>query len=245
MKIKLIKTVSFFCVLSLILNSCKKKDDVAASSPSSNPTPTAPTGDYGNLQSGYTVFDYGNGVLVNDSNVIINFYSGPSSNIVPPSIYAGTVAVNNYTLNLKNTLNFYVDTTHLINIQQLNWTATGSGTVAAFTYSYMPVYPKYSGVITVLDTCVKSTGFNISLSGIVNANAGVTIDVYQGSTKVSKKLNTSSGIVNFSASDLSSLTVNTPLTISLMFANLSHVNIGSVNYGITTTYQYIKFSNLK
>lgn len=241
-----IEFILFCLVTCFVLNSCKKKDDATPANEAANTTgTTSNVGVYGNLQSGYNLLDYGGGNTTLDSNVLANFYSSAANNTAPTSIYAGTVSVNSNGLKFNNSSNYYIDTTHTINIHQLNWAAIGTGTVSSFTYSYSPLYPKYSGTLSLQDTCIKSSGINISLTGITNANSGIIISVYQGSNRVSKNFNAVSGTVNFSSTDLAGLTINSPLTISVYFINMNIVNVGSVNYTVTTFYQYIKFSYLK
>ncbi|MGZ8891193.1 MAG: hypothetical protein ACXW0J_07315 [Nitrososphaeraceae archaeon] len=236
-----------FCLAScFVLNSCKKKDDAIPANENANTTgSTTSVGVYGNLQSGYNLLDYGSGVTMLDSNVLANFYSSAANNTAPTSIYAGTVSVNSNGLKFNNSSNYYIDTTHTINIHQLNWSAIGTGTVSSFIYSYSPLYPKYSGTLLLQDTCVKSNGINISLTGITNANSGVIIRVYQGPNMVTKTINAPSGTVNFSSSDLAGLTVNAPLTISVYLLDMNIVSVGSINYTAACFYQYIKFSYLK
>ncbi|MBI3521212.1 MAG: hypothetical protein HY062_17860 [Bacteroidetes bacterium] len=135
-------------MVSTCFNSCKKKDNTVPDATTDKLVANS-VGTFGNLQSGYVVLDYGNGITTIDSNVIANFYSSAANSSAPLSIYAGTVAVNNVFLKFDNSSNFYIDTTHSINIHRLNWAAIGTGTVSSFTYTNTPLYPNYSGTLSL------------------------------------------------------------------------------------------------
>lgn len=173
------------------------------------------------------------------------FYSAPATSAQPTTIYGGAVSLNGTLLKYNTLDNYYSDSTHTINMQQLKWTATGAGTVAAFSYSYSPVYPKYSGSISLSDTFIKANGISISLSGISNVSTNVYVSLYQGSNMLTKYLTVPSGTVNFTSADLSGFVTNTPLTIHLFFINSTIVNVGLVKYGFTNTLNYNKLSYLK
>jgi hypothetical protein len=234
--------LSTVIVLSIFI-SCKK-DDPNPESPFVPYTPTS-SGTMGDLQTGYYIYDYGHGVVTTDSMVIASFFSAPATSVTPTNISAGTVSLNGTTLKYNAPQNYYSDTTHHVNMQQLNWNATGAGTVAAFSYSYTPIYPKCTGGFSTLDTCIKANGIGIALNGISNVTSNVTIALYQGVNTISKTITAPNGSVYFTPSELSSFAVNVPLTINILLVNLANANVGSVNYGFVNTLTYNKFSYLK
>lgn len=244
MKISILNLSSVFLFATLLIVSCKKKDTTEPST-SGNGGGTTTSGIYGNMQAGYYDYDYGGGVTTKDSMVIASFYQSPMSSVSPTNIYAGTVTVNGANLDYSPPQNYYIENTHSVSMNSLVWNATGSGTVTPFSYTYTPVYPKISGAINISDTCYKSSGISVSLSGISNASGSTIVYLYQGSNSLSKSIFTSAGTVNFTPTELSSFATNSSLSIMVFLTNVSQQTIGSVKYQFSGTYTYTKFSYLK
>ncbi len=230
--------------------SCKKKDNTTPDNTTNPATTTGAfttgSGTMGNLQSSYNVFDMGNGAITKDSSVIATFFDAPSGPTQPNNIYAGVVSVNNTILQFDANQKYYTDTTKNLNMNQLSWNIGGSGIVAAFSYSNNPIYPNYtSSNIASLDTCIKANGISINLNGITNTNVYTLVSANQGSNYIQKYISSTSGSVVFSPSELVNFNTNSPINLNVFLIRTNPVLIGSVNYGITSTFAYIKFSYLK
>lgn len=248
MKRSILNTCSALLVATLLIVSCKKKDTTEPSTPGTGGVTTSgtnPNGIYGNLQTGYYDYEDNLGVVTKDSLSIASFYQDVMSSVSPVEIYAGTVTINGMNLDYTPPQNYYIENTHSSNMTTLVWAASGSGTVTPFSYTYTPVYPKISGPIVLQDTCHKSSGISISLSGINSSSGGTSVYLYEGSHSASKTFFGTSGTVNFTSSDLSSFSPNNPLTIMILLANANPISVGSVKYQFTSTYTYTKFSYLK
>lgn len=248
MKLSILNTYVALLFATLLIVSCKKKDTTEPSTPGTGGvTTTGGTvagGVYGNLQTGYYDYEDNQGLITHDSISIASFYESPMSSTAPVNVYAGTVTVNGINMDYTPPQNYYIENTHTANMKTLVWSATGSGTVTPFSYSCTPVYPKVTGPITLQDTCHKTSGVSISLSGISNS-ASATVYLYEGSHSASKTIYGTSGIVNFTNTDLSSFSPNNPLTIMVLLINANQVSVGSIKYQIASTYTYTKFSYLK
>lgn len=242
-KFSILLIVALFVVVS-----CKKKETTAPSTPGTGGVTTGGIvagGIYGNLQAGYVDVDYGAGVVTRDSSAIATFYESAMSSSVPTNIYAGTVTVNSLPMTYNSPQNYYYEPSHTANMHTLSWTATGSGTVSAFSYSYTPAYPKVATPISLPDTCYKASGISVSLNGISNSNGGAMVYIMQGSTPVYKSLFTATGTVTFTSSDLSGFNVNSPIYIQVFLTNTIQPSVGNVTYQFTSTYTYMKYSYLK
>jgi len=245
MKVIQYKTLTVSLIGLLFLFSCKKKDTVPASTGAGTTGGTVSNGIYGNLQAGYIDFDYGAGVVSRDSSAIASFYAEPMSASIPANIYAGTVTINGLPMTYNTPQNYYDESTHSANMQNLSWAATGSGTVTAFSYSYSPIYPKVTTPINVPDTCYKSSGISVSVNGITNSNGGALVYVMQSGSPLYKSIFTSSGTVNFSPTDLASFSTNSPIFIQVLLTNTIQQAVGSVKYQFTSTYTFMKYGYLK
>ena len=180
--------------------------------------------------------------------IVAAFYASPATTSAPTNIYAGAVSANGTILQYQTPYNIYTDSTHLVNIHHMAFSATGAGTVTAFSYSYTPVYPELTSPIVLADTCVKSNGINISVPSVNNLNTSIHITIYQGtSTNISKYINSASGgTVTFSASDLTGFVGDYPITIVVSLYNLqSNATVGSAVYGISSGLTYQRFCYLK
>jgi hypothetical protein len=246
--------VTVFVVLFL---SCQKKSnspDPAANNSSSTGGSTSgglsPSvgGDYCNLQTTYT-YNENNGIVSKDSFVVASFYSAPVSSVAPTNIPAGTVSLNGSVLSFNSGTNLYSSVSgNSISIgNTLNWQVSGSGTVTAFSQSFTPSYPVYTGASSLPDTIRKSTGATITINGVSNNQNSVTIwlrDMNNASSNY-KFLIGSNGSVTFVSGDLSSLTAGQPVFLTLNLANTYSVNHGGILRGFANTISYTKRCYLK
>lgn len=226
------------------VSSCKKKDSTAPATSGGGGTTGGliTNGIYGNMQATYTDHDYGSGMLVQDSAVMVNFFENPMSAGTSNSIYGGTVTVNGVSLIFNGSS--YTLPVSTFSIKDLSWSATGSGTVAAFSYSYTPVYPKLSTPVSLPDTLYKSAGISVPFNGITNASSAL-VYVSQGSNFISKNITASSGTVTFSPAELANFSTNSAVFVDLVLANITHQTVGSANYQFSVTYSYQKSGYLK
>lgn len=167
----LIRFVFALIVLSVFISfSCKKKNDT-------EPTPTATTSpapkSYPNslLMTYYNYYD-NNGIITKDSLVAAMFFDVPLG--TSPTINyvnAGKVSLNNSFLYQNSSL--YSNTVAINISDSIKWTASGSGTVSPFSYSYKASYPKYTGGNLLPDTCIKANGITLTISGVSNLQGGL------------------------------------------------------------------------
>lgn len=240
----IITSIIGLCVFTLLLSACKKKDNSSSSSTTTTTTGTSTPGAvYGSLQASYSDYDLGTGNVTKDSLIIASFYASPNPTSLTTYVNAGTVTVNGINMIQALPQSYYLENTS-VNMQTIVWSATGEGTVAPFSYSWTPIYPKISTPINIADTCYKSNGISVSLSGITNAGS-VSVYLSQGSTSISKNSSSANGTISFNASELSGFATNNSLTIAILLTNLKRQAIGSVSYELIANHNYTKFSYLK
>src|ERR1043165_1108118 len=61
----------------------------------------------------------------------------------------------------------------------MNWNISGSGTIAATSFSYVPSYPNLNGAITIPDTVSQANGMNISIGALSNITNSISLTVLQ------------------------------------------------------------------
>ena len=239
---------AFSLIIAITFTFCKKKETTPEPTPSSTTTTTGgPTSSCSLFNTGYNVYNTNNIITVDSSMIYGMFYDQPNSNT---KIFGGTVTVNSLSLT-PDQGNFYMlYSPGQVNITSaLNWSVTGSGTVTAFSYSYVPSYPKYSGGNLLPDTCVKANGFSIVISGVSNHvsvfNSGVSVNLYQGSNQISKSIQTDSGTITFSAAELAAFNSNATVTLMIGISNINSVSLGGLYRTFNSSYQYNKSIYLK
>lgn len=235
-------------ILSVIitLSSCNKKKDnsPAPSVTNTNNTTTNPL--FGDFATSYLIVDYGQGMIYKDSITEAAFFETGNPTTTVPYVYGGNVSVNSNTLSYSSTNNRYSGSMSSGSMSPLVWAASGTGTIAAFNYSYTPNYPNVTHNITGMDTCIKANGINITLSNIITQNFyGAEVQVYQGSISASRTITGGSGVANFTASDLAAFNVNNTINISVLMMNFNEFDVGAVRYSFRNNYYYIKYSYLK
>ncbi len=237
-----------FCSIAtlLVFTFCKKKDSTPAPAPSGTTTggTTGGGASNSNMQTTYMITDYGN-TITTDSIVFASFYATPPTSVAPTSVSAGTVSLNSTVLNPSN-LPYENPFPMNINIHgSLNWNVTGSGTITAFTYSYLPSYPKYTGGNLLPDTCIKANGISIQISGVSNAPGASVSVILSQNTTIFKYILGTSGTVTFSAAELSSYSTNSPIVILIMVSNITSATLGGIKHGFSNSLHYTKYSYLK
>ncbi|MBP7810218.1 MAG: hypothetical protein KA163_13070 [Bacteroidia bacterium] len=242
-------TKALSIVLILIISfSCKKKKDEPLPPSTNSSTTGAPT--IGQITSSYMYIDQvsaGGGVSV-DSSSNARFSASQSSTL---TVDAGTVTLNGVPFN--NFSNSYSSPfSPIINIKDAqNWSVSGSGTITAFSHSFIPSYAKYTGGNLLPDTCTKSNGLTVNISGLINSpslplqRAPIIVQVYQGSVFMYKTINGTSGTVNFSATELAGMTTGSFMNILIGFQNYKLEQFGGNGYQFNNSVYYMKYTYLK
>lgn len=241
---------SIIIFITLFFFSCKKKDNpppvVANTTTGGSTSGLTPStgGDYSNLQTTYRFTNVA-GVVTKDSSIFASFYSAPVTSVMPIYIYAGLVSLNGTNIPYQNSF-YYIISNPSVNIAgPLVWNVTGSGTLAAYTHSFTPFYPKYTGGNSLPDTCIKANGITINISGVTNNLNSVIISIYSGPSTLTKYILGSTGSVNFTSAELANFTVNSSLTIIINLSNLYSATYNGIKHGFTNNIQYTKYSYLK
>jgi hypothetical protein len=229
-----------FLILSFIITlvSCNKKkttDPVAP--PPNNVTSTYETGLIDLFRAQY--FDGTNTVTTGDNVTVtfINYDNTPNSSL---EVSAGNVNVNGTGLYF-NGVN-YEDTTYAINLSPATFSlhVSGSSQINAFTTTFNPVYPSFTGDALLPTTVSKSTGFTINLgSSISNMTDTATIHLL-GS--VVKKIAPGQASVTFTPADISGIMVANGYYFELYVYNTQPLNINSNAYYLRTELQYTKYN---
>jgi hypothetical protein len=245
-------------VAVLFFTSCKKKENKPEPTNNNAPSTTGSTtgyfpvlspstgGDMCGLQTTYTYLDY-NGTVTKDSIVVASFYAAPVTSVAPTNVFAGTVTLNGVNVPFQSSSSMYYIASSLpISIAgPSTWSVSGSGTITAFSQAYTPSYPKYTGGNLLPDTCIKGNGITINISGVTNNQYSVYVALYSGSFSVGKSLLGSNGSVVFTSTELVSLPVNQPLTISVSLSNSFTATHNGIKHGFNNGINYQKISYLK
>jgi hypothetical protein len=240
----------FGCTIIFLFTACKKKE----TTPDVPATNTTTTGGgnfvYSYMATAYNITDYNNSITL-DSSVTAQFYTGPAPAGPPQNVLAGIVALNTFSLNPESDNSYFSSSPNMTTISgPLNWSVSGSGDVAAFSYSYMPVYPKYTGGSLLQDTCTKSNGISINISGVTDyttsaLSSGLTVMLVQSSIISKPIFGTSGGTVTFSPAELTGFSTNSPITIFISIVNFNTVPINGVNRNFNCELTYQKYAYLK
>lgn len=249
------------CVIVLIavvlVSSCKKKESTpsqpnnsqSATTPANQYSVTIPAGlnlatggHYCNLATFYQIYD-NSGTIELDSNAYAFFYAGPSNPYVTPTLVsAGNVYYGPYQMQYSppNYELFGVPVHSTI-----TWSVAGSGTVTAFTQSFVPSYPVYNGANTLPDTCVKANGFTVTINALTNCGTPPTVYLQSMAASMYKTLPGDNGSVAFSAAELSNFNINQPFTISISFINFFEAMLNGYKRGFSNTLSYRKNCYMK
>lgn len=241
--------VTLFVVLAVA--SCKKKEIEPALLPTPTTTGGSPLQTYSYFRTGYAVFELSQATQIDSSAIVAMFFDQPA--YPNNTISGGNVSVNSFSLTpSQSNLYQYQFSFGLLNITNvLNWSASGSGTITAFTHSYLPSYPKYTGADLLPDTCHKANGLSVPISGVSNHSGvlnSVTVTLYQTSPtyiQVNRSTQGLSGTVGFSVSDLAGFDTNEDLYLSVAIYNYNSVKIGEVYRAFSCDYAYSKIIHFK
>ena len=244
---KTVKLGFSILLIALVSFACKKKKDEPAS-PSTTPTTTYPT--IGQVTASYMYIDMvsaGMGISL-DSTATARFSESQSSST---TINAGTVTLNGVQLdNMSNS--YYSPSSTPLNINNaLTWSVTGSGTLSAFSHSFMPSYAKYTGGSLLPDSCIKSSGITLNITGVTNSpslplkSTPIMVSVSQGTVFAYKTMSGTSGTVSFSPSEISGMTTNSFFYVMINFQNYKLERIGDVSHQFNTSLYYMKYVYLK
>jgi hypothetical protein len=236
--------ISLSLILSFLFFSCRKKDKTEEPAPAQTPSTTQLTGDWGTFLSSYGTNDYSynGGTIQSDSAVTASFYDTPQSG--KTYIAAGTVSVNGVALIQNVGPPIYYAKTNGPQIRTMNWNISGSGTISATSFSYIPSYPNFTGAVVIPDTVSQSAGFNINLGPISNLTNSISVTVFQ-TASVNKFLATTPGTVNISPTEISSFTDSTTFRVIITAINYSNATLNGKQYGINATRSYMKYVYLK
>jgi hypothetical protein len=216
-------------LVSLLFCNCKKEDKPKEEN---DPPPVVTLPSFNNvngmIQALYAINESGNNTMI-DSSVAIGFYESPSKTTT--FVDAGNVSVNSVSLTFSSFSGYQNFGPEKVNLHNtLNWSVSGSSssTVAPFTYSDLPVMPKYTGYGALPDTCVKSSGVSLNISGISNFNTATAILMQDSQSKF--KVIAGNGTVTFSAQDLAAFNTTTPAQLMITVSNLNTIKINNVPY---------------
>ena len=247
-------------ILIVCFTFCKKKEatPAPAATASTSSTTTGTTniytipaglvastgGNFCDLKTTY-IFVNNGGTIIKDSVVEARFYTEPLTAATPTLISGGTVTLNGTNVPFQTNFYTFIGSSPINLTSPLNWSVSGSGTVTAFSQSFTPSYPQYTGGNLLPDTCIKANGITMNVSGVSNNQSGVIVQLYSGANYAFKYYLGTNGSVTFSAAELSSFTINNPLTIAVSLTNVYSATLGGIKRGFTNSLQYSKFSYLK
>ncbi len=229
-------------LLVLVIFSCKKKEADPA------PTPT-PSNAYEGLLYAQEISFVASGTIMTTSgngNGIFptgGFYnsSAISDGFMGTALNVGTVSLNSVYLKPDNTSSgtMYTDTTYAVHNAPLAWSVSGGNGIPAFTYTYTEARPTYTGWNTLQDTIKLSQNTSVNLTGISGADE-ILIYVIGGSGMVSKIISGTATSVNFTPSELSTLSASTSSSIWVQCSKYSIVSLAGKNFKFKTSYSIIK-----
>jgi hypothetical protein len=217
-------------LVSLLFYNCKKKDQPEEEN--NPPVVTLPSFNNVNgiIQALYIISESGNNTMMN-STVAIGFYESPSKTTT--FVEAGTVSVNSVSLTFSSFSGYQNFGTEKINLHSnLNWSVSGSSssTVVPFTYSHQPNMPAYTGYGALPDTCIKSSGISLNISGMSNFKLA-SVHLMQDGENIYKAVN-GNGTVTFSAKEISLFSTTDPVQLMISVSNLSTIKIANVPYNL-------------
>ncbi|MBI3521211.1 MAG: hypothetical protein HY062_17855 [Bacteroidetes bacterium] len=247
---KQIKAYSFAIIFLALITSCKKKD--SAVEPVDNSAPAAQSGTYAAFLSRKQVI-VTNTLVSSSSNFSTAYVSTVPLINNNPSVGSladmGSVSLNG-TVFQKNAYalsNMYGDSTSITYNTPLNWLISGTAAVPGFSFSNTNPYPTYTGYSAIADSFIVSSNISIPL---INYNGSDEIETYfvTSSNPVTntsiQNITGSPAALNFTASDLSVIGVNSNVNLVINFYKNNVQTINGKSYNFRTGYSLIK-SNIK
>jgi len=248
-------------ISSLILVSCKKKDDTPAPAPTSNngtttggtPTPL-PNG------SGTTNYDGLLEVFLSSTK-----YGGTylSPTTLCKALLCAITVTNEAYLNLQNmgtvSLNgvtfanhlgannyYYIDSTYANIPSPYVWSVSGSPNISASSFTNTTAFPIYTASLNLPASLSKSTGITVSLTGLSGCDfVQLMIVGPTGSQFLSAKtMPGNSDSIGYSSSELNSINTGTNGYFLIRFFkdNVQDFNGKKINIRSGTSYSMINFS---
>ena len=241
----------FLLAISSILDSCKKKDSTAPETVN-NTTPTAQSGNYGIFVSRKQAI-VTNTLISSFANFSIAFVSSNALIGNNPSIGSlldlGSVNLNGIIFQKKayGASNVYGDSTSSTFNTPHNWAISGSSAVTSFSFSNTDSYPTYTGYTAIADSFVVSSNVSIPLTNYSGSDEIETYFVTSTNPAINTNIQNITGSptnLNFTASDLSVIGVNSNVTLVINFYKNNIQTINGKAYNFRTGYSLMK-SNIK
>lgn len=239
----------FLIVICILLDSCKKKDTTPE--PVSN-LPTVQSGNYG-------VFTSRKQAII--TNTLVSSFANFSTAFVSSSalignnptvgslIDLGSVNLNGiiFQKNAYGASNMYADSTSSTFNTPHNWIVSGSASVASFSFSNTNSYPIYTGYNIIADSFIVASNISIPLTNYSGSDEVETYFVTSTNPAINTNIQNITGSptnLNFSASDLSVIGVNSNVTLVINFYKNNIQTINGKAYNFRTGYSLMK-SNIK
>lgn len=232
---KKLTLIIFFVIALQACNKKKTADPVAP--PPNNVTSIYQTGVFELLKSQY--FD-GTSIVTDGEYVTLTFINYDFSTSTSVEVNAGNVNFNGTGLKF-DTYN-YQDTTYAINYAPSTFTVnvSGSSQISAFTATFNPIYPVFTGDALLPITVSKSVGFTVNLgSSISNVTDTATIHLFTSSLK---KIAPGQTSITFTPSDLSGVMIGSGYPFELELVNNQSLNVNGTNYNIRQELLYKKYN---
>ena len=224
-------------VLLLSIYSCEKdnNDPPPPSNPSgptpfTPPTPSSAKGAFVGIKMQYTMTNDQIPIPVSiESEIAVASVGGSSGNVD-----AGTVEVNGVALD-KNPNNSYVKMGTLIDSVDLDlgnsieWSVSGAGSVAGFTYNHTDAFPSYTDSLP--SNITRANGLSLNLSSASNADS-VYVFVAAGDKYVLKSYAGNATNITIAASDLNTLPAvsNNTAFLQVLPVKFRVANVGGEDY---------------
>jgi len=154
-----------FCLILVMLYSCKKNESNNTNTTPSTPPPVTEPVPFAKLMTIYELTD-SSSVLIKDS--IVHCYFGSLAQV----FNADTLWLNDSLIPYSG---FYRDTNRVRISGTLKWKCSGTSTVAAFAHTYTSTYPSYSGQTFLPDTISKSSKVTFTVNGILNSSSEYSV----------------------------------------------------------------------
>jgi hypothetical protein len=247
------KLILCFVVMAAITTACKKDSKTAATTPVANSTPTNPPA---TLYDGQLTLLHNRflGLSIPSASfvtLVASFFNTPvslTSIQTVTAINVGTVSVNSKVLkrDFSNPIGpIYIDSTFQIWGPPFALTATGTGSVNAFNFSYTQPYPKLGDTALVPNVITRSAGLTFTLGNITNTDSIAILIQAGNSLGIAKNVAVinNSAQFSFTAPQLLGALVNsTQGGITLNLLKNSSATTNNKNYIVTMEERYFKLN---
>lgn len=232
------KLISFTLLLVISITSCNKKDSNTPNEETSTTGQVNPS-----LLSGGELHtlskQYNNGATFGFEDSLLYAYffdSNASGN------YANAGSINYNGVTIANYFNEYQDTTFTINIHQPNsvWNIGGSSMITAFSHTFNPSFPTFTGNSFLPDSFSISTGFTINFGNSI-ANITDTVLLCITDNDVVKKIAPNQTSCNITPTDLLNVSINNGGNIKLQLTNKTTVVYNNKKYYVYNNVWHTKY----